>query len=1538
MRKANIFKRILSCMLVLTLIMSGLGLDLGGITKDNNVIKVEALGGGHGSNSSGGPRHGGTSAGYKGAGWRFTIVPSNSIFKKIGDKGTCADIDENLCKYVKDASLVVTDSVSSSESVRIFENKNNLSTDKTIRFYSTGDIGKIFDGINKSEFNHGKLQPIVCHKRTDGSLYITGIRESNGFFKSGGTFDSYLEKKGKEEVIRKLFTACYWDASKKEDVSAKKVLKAFGVEDFNSFLIAVEPVSIWKNDNICLSLQDCLKDGGSGSEWSKAQLDYVKASSIETPQSYIPGGVSYLAVHLDAFGSCTVDFKDNDNELGHGAGLHYTTSGFKSGFYLFGQGMEGGSPYLTSVNYSAFYDGTVLDSGTINSVACSFNMMKDKDENYQDIRLSNNTLSDNTKDMTLSRYGTEGFTEFNTNKLGDWKSVIKDTTGLSADNWNSKINNEGYINVSAGLYSVVYNGREKGSICNLRNFLTSDMVNKIKQIKISPKPWGYLEGDYYLEMGDRYEYVIDGINGDDVLDNSFPYGNYSQAYFPYYVARWVQKLTPSQGNDFFSDDVEDICESGTLDSEYVPKRNKNMKLLATYLNLNGLQESTAFTGVNSVGKDGKEGYYMAAGDEDVKKKGGAVSSDLGVSVTLMAKKANIQSRIAFATLDRETGALTYNTNLNKVVDYDATTESSFTIPNSFQGLCICVAYPNSNTNKGYSLDTNTNGSNVFTKCNGDNMVNETSLVSLASSLGISNTIGGFVTKGQKIGVGTYVDTDGKGKGYSVLVLQLKGNVTKKSELDIKDYELNYVYPSMLTDGNYAGFVNLDSDFKFGEHMESSGCNKHISHDYVTGSDKYARASSNYSGNIINKNKTLDSKTNKNILQYDKFTGGEFTTEKKARDGKSFSNITNVKFSLAVNLLRSSFGDKRVISSLTDQTDTTIVGNIDENYAKDNLDLTFGDKPNAMASATATRNSDATVGDVLKDIFEWNVYYYYNYNGNELILPHRNINFVKSYSGGCSGHGQPKSYCSAVWYNEISDTETPASWDGTRVKYDVSEKAYKYQTETLEAGVNTTKTVADSLQEPKNGSGGTSSLVSPYKIAVVHKSKTKKADGSVEDTVLSFYPEVEMRAYSTTGDTITKDKFELNTNKDRKAGGYVTSHNLLTMGEVVRKVNPSAMYVIRVNHKYDSGAEVNPAIKGSTISDSTAVGTNADAVSDGKPVIYAGGDVTVKVNPDFRLNMYGYSLDLIEPADDGKYADNSIKLRGYTGYTDIINGYGSVNGTSINVRTDWGNTYTSTDSKKEFDDWSKDILTKHLGVDMTLTVNGSGVNKVFNNFTSSLGNMDTSASVAEGVYSIKIKQGTIVKDNVDGNGYKALISQIKSDYELSTDAEAEKIFTNSDIWQTISRAVEDSSDDFNKSQTANAINSRAHWYDEEVKTFVIRRYKKENLEIKNVVVNDKIDYGAAPTADDTTASLDSYKKADAKWYMTLYLKKDGKKNTPDGFSDNTVYYNPKDNLNKTGNANTGLTSASATGSVLISEVYVNGADFVIPSASTYDMGN
>ena len=113
----------------------------------------------------------------------------------------------------------------------------------------------------------------------------------------------------------------------------------------------------------------------------------------------------------------------------------------------------------------------------------------------------------------------------------------------------------------------------------------------------------------------------------------------------------------------------------------------------------------------------------------------------------------------------------------------------------------------------------------------------------------------------------------------------------------------------------------------------------------------------------------------------------------------------------------------------------------------------------------------------------------------------------------------------------------------------------------------------------------------------------------------------------------------------------------------------------------------------------------------------------------------------------------------------------------------------------------------------------------------------------------------------------------------------------------------------------------HWYDEEVKTFVVRRFKKEDITVNNILVNDKIDYGAAPTADNTSGS-NSYKKATAKWYLTLYFK-----DLPTGFTAGTSVYNPS--------SYTSLANANSSGTVLVNEVYINGADFIVPSASTSD---
>lgn len=1264
---------------------------------------------------------------------------------------------------------------------------------------------------------------------SDINEIFSGLHNSDGL---------YFETRGSDDFkIYSELSVDFWNGAFKDYVCRDTDSKARALEEFRvasgcdgelspdcDYCFVVEPVIIYKatddfsSNTLKYADIDCFIVGWL--DITDMYGQYNTPVMMEKCKTWRHDTATYLKGYHDVVSTEGMAFKFLSSFTANGTEIdEYSISRniesmdfLHNGYAAFGCDvwMDTGFEAKAGATYTVFYEGSAVQSNKGTSVWAGTNIV-DK-ENSGTIHYNfSDVLPSNAGDIILESWGNRLRNPFASEKpASHGESVSESLTDLYDSEWSSN-----YYNVTAGVKTIDFSDIENGS--------TQDIVSSVNNLKSTIKNFKFTPSatsisNYNVNLGSTYKLKIENASADNIVEG---------------VADKLAKSSYVYKNN--------TPKNVTAGRQY----RGNIKNIATNFALEAIDNSNGL-------QDVSEDSYKA---EDAK---------LGVSVSVMAKKQDVNSYIAYATLNRDTDTITYDSNDSRT--YDVSSSGSFT--NTSDDLCMYVAVRN---NGGYSLANDRTGNTIFSQCKVSTITNENSLRSIMAGKSTGIISSGYISRGQTIGVGCESD----GSGYSILILRLTEAPAKESNIDLKDYELNYVHPTMLVSQKFSGLLSTDSYKVTGTNVLGSGTHNEVVNLSVNGnSDKKVVATNNYAGNIIDKNKLLG--TNKNILQYDQITGGIFTTEANARNGYVFnSNLSNVKFSLAVNLTRSSFGDKRVVSSISNQA---ISGNMD--YIQNNLDMISGNKPSSsVLNATSIRNSDATVGGGKKDIFEWQVFYNYTNTLGRYALVKDVKNNCTDFYNKCS----PQSYTKAVSSN------FPASFDGKKVTYNVSEKAYKYQTDTLDTAVNTIKQVADSSQVATNGINNTNSVLPTlYKTAVVNTS----------NKTLSFYPEVAMRAYVTTGDKIASSIMTV-TGEDRSQGGGVSWYNVLTMGEVKRTLKPSSLYLVKVTDP--SGV----AISGTTLSDSVAVGSNASNISGGLPVVYAGGDISLNVNSNFRLNMYSYSLDLIETSD-----------------TDIkgVGNYSSVVADNSPVKTDWGND----DSYKplnDFNDWIKDALSK-LAVDTTLTVKGDGVDKVYNNFSTSIGDLGDISASADGVFNIKIKEGTIVEDS----GYQALLNQIKADYSLNNLDEARVVFENSDIYQSIARAVEDSNDSFNNSMKSGAINFyRDHWYDEEVKTFVIRRFKKENIEIKNVLVNDKIDYGAAPTADKSVAGNKGYKKATAKWYMTLYFK-----DLPTGFASSTPLYNPA-NYNS-------LSAATSAGTVLVSETYINGADFVVPSASTNEMGN
>lgn len=906
------------------------------------------------------------------------------------------------------------------------------------------------------------------------------------------------------------------------------------------------------------------------------------------------------------------------------------------------------------------------------------------------------------------------------------------------------------------------------------------------------------------------------------------------------------------------------------------------------------------------------------------------TNKFGFSVQYLYKGKEITSYIS-------TAKLKYDENLNPTLtigshsskSYDIGGTGKFTTRNK---RAYIIAVPNRNSNNGYLLKNNANGSSIWNKIQNKASENKTVIqLSDVASIITSNTgeqasIQGSANSSRTISVGT--DSD---DGYSIYVLELDlpKSVPISSVLNLQDYQINYVYPKSLMKESASLGEKVNSNTEVDEITAS---NEHVSKRSSTwtcgGRINHSSYQDDYkiklfhgsgtSGHTVSK--SLSTNTNNALLMYNRILGTYNTFSSVHSGWNTTSNNNALRIDYAFNLSRGGLGDKRTISGLSEDSYKN-----EKDYAIDSLDMEYGNKPNTVeAGGTTIRDSWAKycnrIGDKIKFKSEW-------INGGE--SPVEAYTTSHTYTTG-SGTNIKTNTC--YYANTRATDSRPIylrllSLPLYEVRNNITEKIFKYRTDTIGTGINKWDT---DLSDGKKLGGSTLPLDENIKPVSGVNATTPKSDMkeneryrfvviAKSDKTLSYYPEVGMRAYITSGDTLTD--------------GGIYAKTILTMGEKIRKTDPSSMYILRVTQP-NTGDQV----KGSIYSDTTATGSNADDLSKkngNKPVVYGGSDITLKAEGKFNINMYGYSLDLINKDYDAsmKYTTASGDTA-YEQYTKVVNN-------NSDVYSDWGN--DSTNSKvelfKQYKDWTESVKNS-LTADVTLKVTGdAGYKKLYNDFSTSLGKLKGGTSSEDGVYSIKIRLGKI---DTTTEQYKGLIKQIAKDYNCD-EAKAGEIFEKSDIYKTIIRSIEDVNDGFNKAQKVTDTNNRVRtdesnkaWYDEEVKTFVIRRYKTTGVTTPNIVLNDKIDYGMAP---DSTKGKDStynaqqseYKSHTGQWYLTLYFR-DNHSNK----SDTNLYLSEQSLFNPNKSRVSTSENYYKGGNVLINELYIAGADFLIPSANTSDM--
>lgn len=345
---------------------------------------------------------------------------------------------------------------------------------------------------------------------------------------------------------------------------------------------------------------------------------------------------------------------------------------------------------------------------------------------------------------------------------------------------------------------------------------------------------------------------------------------------------------------------------------------------------------------------------------------------------------------------------------------------------------------------------------------------------------------------------------------------------------------------------------------------------------------------------------------------------------------------------------------------------------------------------------------------------------------------------------------------------------------------------------------------------------------------------------------NFYPEVKMRGVyigNTTGTGLES----------------VENVNLYVMGRKLRKV-PNYSY----NTTSLSGFRIDAnelGVKGNISSDTFSLsseGTQESATNGNLPVIYSGGNVNVKVNSSkLELTTSGYYLDLVDKdVDDGTF-------------------YKGIVANNAEIKKTW-NTTTNYKASKEFEDFTKDLKDSiKMEVSLQYFDKKAKFGEAKKGFKVQMGTNKIKDTKAKGVYSLVVAHGEIQEtqaykdlcldmacdyygvDNTSSNKAKAQ-SDFQSANGIDLYAQGKVLFAGSKVGQELLSAIESDSDTANNTSKNN---DGKVWYDEVVRTFVVRKYTA-TVKLGDMVLSDKIPVQEGSTSSDKTLT--------GKWQFDLTI--------------------------------------------------------------------